>query len=483
MGEAEEPVPADKQPAEKRGITRRNFLKGMLVAGAVAGAATVRPEVEWLLLPGRKVTPIAPSPGANLIPPGWLKTSGNQIIAADGKPVLLNFANWQGGETEGLVPGMLDRISVDDCTKWLYDQGFNGFRLPWCVTTVLESARNGTAVDPAQVKGDPALYSAAQNGSLTPLDVYDAVIASAKRNGLRVLIDCHRITPGWSGQPSGLPYTPEHPISTFLSAWKLMAERYKNDPTVIGYDIFNEPGKQAGSVTFEQGAVWGGGGPKDFAALAELTGNILHEINPEGLVVVEGVMQDPRGPRLFGMGPALPYGPGGNLCGVRERPIQLRNPNHLVYQIHDYDFDGGKWPAWMWFFLADTPAACRSVWDQAFGFIAKEKIAPVFVGEFGTNNGTNQHHPAYAYTDSDTPEAMGKWFTYLTDYIYENNLSWAYWPMNGVKAPAGAFEGYGLMTPDGKGVASVPLMNKLHLLQTTVAERTAGRHSRSRNLE
>lgn len=70
----------------------------------------------------------------------------------------------------------------------------------------------------------------------------DRAIASAKANGLNVILDQHR--PTTDGQ-SELWYTPDLSEAQWISDWKMLADRYKDDPTVIGVDLHNEPHGQA----------------------------------------------------------------------------------------------------------------------------------------------------------------------------------------------------------------------------------------------
>ena len=186
----------------------------------------------------------------------------------------------------------------------------------------------------------------------------------------------------------------------------MLAGRYADDPTVIGADLHNEP--HAGT--------WGGGGPTDWAAAAERAGNAIGAVNPNWLIFVEGVATYQ----------GQPYWWGGNLMGVRDRPIDLNLDNKLVYSAHDYP--NSVW-AQPWFQGSDFPANLPAKFDQMWGYIYKEGIAPVYIGEFGTN-----------LTDpKDAP-----WLEAITSYLagdLDNNgttdipagdkgVSWTFWSWN-----------------------------------------------------
>ncbi len=236
------------------------------------------------------------------------------------------------------------------------------------------------------------------------------------------------------------------------------------------------------------GALWGYGDassstPRDWASAAERAGNAILKINSELLIFVEGVRFDPAGPILHGQ-TAL-YWPGGNLTGVRAsastlrqgaRPIALDVPNRLVYSVHDYGPDMYRDLAWCQLDgTARTRDACRLVWDQTWGFLMREDIAPVLLGEFGTPNGYNPSIPSGRarpedYVEPNDRNAQGAWFTYLLDYIHDLGIHWTYWCLNGTQSRAPGRDPrqpdwYGILTPDWRDTASESMMRKLKSIQ------------------
>jgi endoglucanase len=97
---------------------------------------------------------------------------------------------------------------------------------------------------------------------------------------------------------------------------------------------------------------------------------------------------------------------------VGQNLVRLNVADRVVYSVHDY-------PASVygqsWFSDAKYPANLPGVWDSYWGYVAKQNIAPVWIGEFGTKY----------LTDSDK-----KWMATLVDYISQNQLSFAYWCWN-----------------------------------------------------
>jgi endoglucanase len=399
---------------------------------------------------------------------GPLRTHGARILDRDGEPVRLAGVNWYGFETGAMVAGGLDVRSLDEICARVAGLGFTLVRLPFSVEMVTSDPRLT-----AGLAREPALRG------LRPLEVMDHVVAALDRHGLAVILDGHRSDASWSLQSNGLWYTREYTESVWLESWLSVVDRYRDADAVVGCDLRNEPGSPAQNDAAEPqlgGAQWGAGGDgADWAAAAERSGNAILALDDRLLICVEGVRDDPAGPALDGT--LHGYWPGGNLSGVARpggarsgpRPIRLRVPRRLVYSVHDYGPDMARGLAWAQLGgTAATPRACRAVWDQAWGYLVREGVAPVWVGEFGTPNGRRAGDPVAAaeFTDVNDRNPQGAWFSYLVDYIRELGLSWSIWALNGTQSPgpgrtAGAPEWYGVLAPDWTEVASAPMMARL----------------------
>lgn len=446
---------------------RRKLLKSVAIGSALMLLGAV-PADRNVVPPLRSDPVVAYVPGeySNTLPPGYLHTDGAEIVSADGKPVRLVGANWYGFESTTFVAGGLDKQPLDNICTTLAGMGFNTVRLPFSVQEVLTNPK----VDNQYLAANPQLQGK------TSLEVMDVVIDCLHRHGMRVILDNHRSSAGWSAQENGLWYTPEWGEASWIEAWRTMALRYKDNDAVIGADLRNEPDTPPTDwreTLSSGGSLWGDNGtnvinnhPRDWAAAAERGGDAVLAINPHLLIFVEGVRWDPAGPKdgVVGLVP-LPYWPGGNLTGVREagggrlkpRLIHLSVPHQLVYSAHDYGpaIFGGAY--WLNHNDGSTETQCREVWDETWGFIVKEKIAPVWIGEFGTPNGVGEKHPEY-YTNVNPHNTQGSWFSYLTKYINDNNLSWSYWDVNGN-------DSYGLLNANWNGPSSLPLMAKLQSIE------------------
>ncbi len=335
-------------------------------------------------------------PSAGGMAPGFLSTSGNQIIDSAGNPVQLSGVNWFGMESTTGAPHGLWTRSYTDMIDQMAAEGFNTIRLPYA-SEALHSTAAPNGIDFSK---NPELQG------LTSLQIMDAVIAYAGQQGMRVILDHHRSGYGTGTSGNGLWYEGQYTEDAWVADWQMLAERYSDDPTVIGMDLHNEP----------HNGTWGGGGATDWARAAERAGNAVLAVNPDLLVFVEGV----------GTYQGQSYWWGGNLMGVADRPITLDVPDRVVYSPHDYPNSVYAQP---WFSGADFGAALPAKFRQMWGYIYEEGIAPVYIGEFGTKL-------------SDPKDVV--WFEAITSYISGDldndgtidipagteDISWTFWSWN-----------------------------------------------------
>jgi endoglucanase len=317
-----------------------------------------------------------------------LSTRGTNIVDATGKPVLFKGVNWFGIETDLHAPYGLENRDYKEMLAQIKSLGFNMIRLPYAVQSLRE--QNVKAIN-FQLGSNQEL----QNKS--PLQVMDAIIQEADRQGLLILLDSHRLN---DQKIPELWYGDGFSEADWIDTWKMLAERYKNQPNVIGADLKNEPHGRASWGTNDQGTDW--------RLAAERAGNAILAINPNWLIVVEGVEENVPGQKL------ARHWMGGNLEGVERFPVRLSRPNKLVYSPHEY---GPGVFNQTWFSEPSFPNNLPSRWEIGFNYIVSKGIAPVFVGEFGGRQ-------------VDNVSKEGIWQRNFVNYIRQNNLSFAYWSWN-----------------------------------------------------
>ncbi|MFO0576068.1 MAG: glycoside hydrolase family 5 protein [Polyangia bacterium] len=313
--------------------------------------------------------------------PGYLHTQGSQIVDSRGTPVRLTGVSWFGMETDWFAPHGLDKRSLASMLDQIRSSGFNSIRVPFCA----EMLNAGSTPKYIDYGKNPDLMNK------KPLEILDRIVEEAGKRGLRIVLDRHRLNA--YGQ-SNLWYDGTYPEQRFLDDWKQLATRYKSNPTVIGFDLHNEPHGEA---------TWGSGNlSNDWRLAAERAGNAVLAINPDLLIIVEGIEQ------VSGKY----YWWGGNLMAAQGAPVRLSVADRLVYSIHDYpESVYGQ----QWFYAANYPDNLPGVWDSYWGYLPKMNTAPLWIGEFGTK----------LATDKDR-----KWMGKLVEYIGQNKLSFAFWSWN-----------------------------------------------------
>ncbi|MFF0093049.1 cellulase family glycosylhydrolase [Streptomyces canus] len=320
---------------------------------------------------------------------GYWHTSGRQILDGSGQPVRIAGINWFGFETGNhVVHGLWSRDykSMIDQMKSL---GYNTLRIPYSD----DIFKSGTVPDSID-------FSSGKNADLQGLNslgVLDKIVSYAGQGGLKVILDRHR--PDSVGQ-SALWYTSTVPESTWIANLKALATRYQGQDTVVGIDLHNEP---------HDPACWGcGDTATDWRLAAQRAGNAVLGVNPDLLIFVEGV-QTFNGVSGWW---------GGNLMGVAQYPVQLNVANRVVYSAHDYATSVAQQS---WFSDPSFPANMPGIWDKYWGYIFKQNIAPVWVGEFGT-------------TLQSTVDQ--KWLAALVSYLRPtstygaDSFHWTFWSWN-----------------------------------------------------
>jgi endoglucanase len=362
-----------------------------------------------------------------------LSASGRYIVDAHGRRVRLAGVNWYGAhEDDGVAPG-LDRADRHTLARRIAMHGFNSVRLPFSLWMTEQAA----PVPDEYLAANPDLSGA------TPMQVYDACVEALTGAGLIVIPNCHTLDAGWccsESDESGLWFNNRWPAAKFFAAWQSIAARYKANPLVAGMDIMNEPRRsRVGWRVLTP--TWGTRPKTDLAAMYTAVGNLIHEVSPEVLIICEGL------------------GFAADLTGVASYPVRLERPGKVVYSLHDYS----------WFHPREQPrAAYLEQMHRAGGYLLSERIAPLWIGEFGIGTGS-------------LAGFSGVWWNNFEAWLTENDVDWCWWALNGTQ-PRGTVpvvgrhrsrwgdgEGFGLLAPDWRRVANPQVMD---ILRTMIPPRT-----------
>ena len=241
------------------------------------------------------------------------------------------------------------------------------------------------------------------------LAVLDRVVAWAKRFRLWVILDLHAACGSqnhdWhsdSRGKAGLWASPAFQQRT-LALWAFLAGRYKDDPTVAGYDLLNE------AVV------------SDARQLTDFYRKLIagiRKVDPHHLIFVEG-----------------------NSWATDLSCLDPLTDQNLVYSVHAYeplDFTFNFVPSLRYPLKQRKPGASftkkslRRILSRYHDF-AESRQRPLLVGEFGVN-----------YRDGLYGEDV--WLEDILDVFHEFKFHWTYWTYKAVKNsvfPDGVFSYYG----------------------------------------
>lgn len=214
-------------------------------------------------------------------------------------------------------------------------------------------------------------------------DRVDWAIDQATSRDLVTVVNFHHIEEIYE-DPSG-----ERP--RFLALWKQVAERYKDSPDTVIFEILNEP---HGNLDAEP---WND-------LLVEALG-VIRESNPDRTVII--------GPANWNNFRAL---------DTLKLPEDDRNliatfhyydPFRFTHQGAEWVSDSGPWLGTTWDATDEEKKDVTDALDSVVEW-AKANDRPIFLGEFG----------AYSKADS---ESRSRWTRFITEEAERRGFSWAYW--------------------------------------------------------
>ena len=188
----------------------------------------------------------------------------------------------------------------------------------------------------------------------------------------------------WLGKaPGGVTATPENPSmqDRMIQAWKYIAERYKNNPTVIAYDLFNEPGYGTLGI--------------------DATSNYLYSFIERLIGEIKTVDSN----HIFIYEPLL---------GRWDYSPRLLDTTNTIFSVHLYP---GYYDATKGAYSGDITI----LENQLSGYLnqpqsnpSKNWNIPIFMGEFGPSS-------SQFYLNDET------WVNDIADLCNKYNIPWAYW--------------------------------------------------------
>ncbi|MHA3946224.1 cellulase family glycosylhydrolase [Cellulomonas bogoriensis] len=350
------------------------------------------------------------SPGAD-----WLTTDGNQIVDSTGNPVWLTGTNWFGFNTSERVFHGLWSANITEVTRSMAERGMNIIRVPISTELLLEW-RAGQAAPASGVN----TFANPELEGMTTLEVFDYFLELCQTYGLKVMLDVHSAEADNSGHIAPLWYKGSITPEDFFSTWEWVAERYKDNDTLLAYDLQNEPHGQPG----EPRAKWDDSTDVDnWKHAAETAAERILAINPDALILVEGIEVYPKegqtwdSPRVNAQneGNYYNYWWGGNLRGVRDHPVQVSaHQEQIMYSPHDYGPLVHEQPWFRGEF--DKESLTRDVWGPNWLYLHDEGVSPLLMGEWGGRLGQDPR--------------QDKWMFALRDLMIEKRIHHTFWVLN-----------------------------------------------------
>lgn len=322
--------------------------------------------------------------------PDYLSKNG-QIVARskNGTEVAVGIkgVNWFGMETGtgiplGLWENQENGTTTYEIASFLARNKYNSVRLPVCVSSILDD-----------FKPNKNLINLNTNRALN-ITSYMALVKSVVQvlayRHVSVMISVHTLTSKTSG---GAWYSEELGVSEddFLDAIDILTSELCSPEywNVLGLDLKNEPHE----------ATWGGAEP-DWQRGATLIGNRMLKGCPNWLAFVEGI--NSQHPIKTTNRPGVYYDWwGGGLQSALKKPIKLTMENKIVWAPHFYNT--GVSPQW-YLYKNEDPAAgyvelddetlrknVFAIFDDMFGFLAKNKTEAIVLGEFAGLYATDAH--------------------------------------------------------------------------------------------
>ena len=258
---------------------------------------------------------------------------------------------------DGWLAGDIRKIDIDSMAAW----GFNSVRLP------MHYHLYTLAVDEEPVAGKNTWLE--KGFALT-----DSLLSWCKADHLYLILDMHA-TPG--GQGNDLPISDRDPAKPSLwesaanrekmiALWRRLAERYKNEPWIGGYDIINEP-----NWGFEDSADRRGTKETKNAPLRQLMMDVtaaIRSVDRHHIIIIEG------------------NGFGNNYHGILP-PWD----DNMVLSFHKY-------------WNPNTDEAIRSFLD-----LRQKYHLPLWLGESGENK--------------------NDWYKACVRLVESHDIGWCWWPL------------------------------------------------------
>ena len=139
-----------------------------------------------------------------------------------------------------------------------------------------------------------ANFNQANNAELVGMNsqqIFDYALSLCQKYGIKVMLDIHSANTDASGHMANLWYTDKVSLQDYYDSLSYLADRYKDNDTVVAYDLKNEPHGKPN----EEKAIWNDSElDNNWKHVAETAGNLVLDANPNALIMIEGDRKSTR---------------------------------------------------------------------------------------------------------------------------------------------------------------------------------------------
>ncbi|RMX84827.1 hypothetical protein D0869_04289 [Hortaea werneckii] len=308
-----------------------------------------------------------------------------------------------------------------DIARTIRKLGFNSVRFPYSDQMVIENpivdlkhiSANLDLLDNSALDQENQSVITDEARASRALDIYAACIEAMTEAGLAVIPNNHITNAAWcdgknlcdsswKNDQYGPICKTHQTTDSWIEHWLTIMQPHVNNPLVIGADLRNEPRGIWGTMTWN---MW--------ATAAEKASEALLKMQPNWLMIVEGVSS------------------ANDCSGALRRPIELSIPGRVVYSSHVYSWSG--WGSFEPYSKRDYDSFAKDM-DRNWGYLLSSNTAPVWVGEFGASH--NSDKGAHHYWDN------------LMKYLQLTDADFGYWALNPRKPERYDNGTYGLLKLD-----------------------------------
>ena len=367
----------------------------------------------------------------------WLHASGSRLYDSQGNEVWLTGANWFGLNCTEFALHYLWSGDIDDLVKSIADRGINVIRVPVSTELLYDwMIGNPAEMESVNPNNDPSYTINADllrpDGTvMNSQEEFDVFLAKCKKYGIKCFIDVHCQDADNAGHLYGLWYgksftdtngkTVECTTDVWIETLAWTADRYKNDDTLLGFDLKNEPHSTYGGAPVD--AIWDGSdAPNNWKKAAEDCANAILEKNPNALILIEGV-EGYQGHGAWW---------GGNLRGVKDYPVMpTSGTSQIIYSPHDY---GPVVSQQTWFEKNFTEKTLLDdYWYDTWAYLVEEDQYPLLIGEWGAKIPDTVDEKTLLSADAtglDEFEKNARWLILLRDYMIKHHINHTFWCLN-----------------------------------------------------